>query len=102
MPVKKFKAIEIQTENPSDIFSTHKVEISKTIISAIEFGIKYKRKRIDFAQIIIKDKLVITLSIDSREFLDLIDQNLEILIEEEEYESCALAVKMKDKLTLKK
>lgn len=102
MPAKKFKAIEIHTENPSEIFFSHRVEISKAIISAIEFGVKYKRKKIDFAQIIIKDKLVITLSIDSREFLDLIDQNLQTLIEEEEYEACALAVKMKDKLTLKK
>ena len=101
MPVKKFKAIEIYTDNPADIFHTHKVEISKAIISAIEFGTKYKRKKIDFAQIIIKDKLVITLSIDSREFLDLIDQNLQTLIEEEEYEACAVAVKIKDKLTKK-
>jgi hypothetical protein len=102
MPAKKFKAIEILTDNPSEIFFSHRVEISKAIISAIEFGVKYKRKKIDFAHIVIKDKLVITLSIDSREFVDLIEQNLQTLIDEEEYEACAVAVKIKDKLTNKK
>ena len=102
MPAKKFKAIQIVTNNPSEIFSEHRLEISKAIISAIEFGVKYRRKKIEFAQIIIKDKLVITLSIDSREFEDLIDQNLQTLIDCEEYELCAVAVKIKDKLTNKK
>jgi len=42
--------------------------------------------------------LVITLSIDSREYIDLIDTNLEHLIEYEEYEVCALAMKLRNKI----
>jgi predicted nucleotidyltransferase len=42
--------------------------------------------------------LVITLSIDSREFSDLLDEQLDTLVEYEEYETCALLMKLKDKL----
>lgn len=98
MATKKFKPIELYTNTPEDIFQTYKPEISKAIIEAIAYGSRYKRKKVDFARVIIKDSLVITLTIDSREFLDLIDDNLNNLIEAEEYEVCALAVKLKKKL----
>jgi hypothetical protein len=45
--------------------------------------------------------LVITLSIDSREFTDLLDENLQTLIDFEEYETCSLVMKLKDKLNEK-
>jgi len=98
MATKKYKPLELHTDKPEDIFQVHKPQISKAIIEAIAYGTRYKRKKVDFAQVIIKDSLVITLTIDSREFLELINDNLENLIEAEEYESCALAVKLKNKL----
>ena len=98
MPAKKFIPIEIKTNTPENIFQDNKLELSKTIIDAIAFAIKYKRKRVDFALIIVKGLLVITLSIDSKEFVDLLEQNIENLIEFEEYEHCALASKLKSKI----
>jgi hypothetical protein len=95
---KKFVPIEIHTDSPSEIFELYKIDISKAIINAISHGISYKKKKVDFAYIMIKDMLVITLSIDKREFNDLIDDNLKTLIDSEEYETCALAVKLKNKL----
>ena len=98
MPAKKFIPIEIKTNTPENIFQDNKLELSKTIIDAIAFAIKYKRKRVDFALILVKGLLVITLSIDSKEFVDLLEQNIENLIEFEEYEHCALASKLKYKI----
>jgi hypothetical protein len=98
MPRKKFIPIKINTEDPSDIFNTHRLEISKAIINGIDYGIKNNKSKVDFANITIKGILVVTLSIDKREFLDLIEDNLKTLIEFEEYETCALAVKLKKKL----
>jgi len=95
---RKFEPIQITAEEPSDIFQTHRREISKAIVDGIDYGIKYKKKRVDFAH---KNLLVITLSIESREFIDLLEENLQTLIDFEEYESCALAVKLKDKLNEK-
>jgi len=45
--------------------------------------------------------LVITLSIDHREYLDLLEQNIENLLEFEAYEDCALAVKLQKKINKK-
>lgn len=98
MPRKKFIPIKINTEDPSDVFNTHRLEISKAIINGIDYGIKNNKSKVDFANITIKGILVVTLSIDKREFLDLIEDNLKTLIEFEEYETCALAVKLKKKL----
>lgn len=98
MAVKKYKPIELHTDNPEDIFQAYKREISKAIIEAIDYGLRSKKKKVDFAQVIIKEILVITLSIDNKEFPELIEDNLENLIEFEEYETCALAMKLKDKL----
>lgn len=101
MPRKKFIPIKINTEDPSDIFNTHRLEISKAIINGIDYGIKNNKSKVDFANITIKGILVVTLSIDKREFLDLIEDNLKTLIEFEEYETCALAVKLKNKINEK-
>ena len=98
MPAKKFIPIEIQTDKPENIFQDNKLELSKTIIDAIAFALKYKRKRVDFALIIVKGILVITLSIDSKEFTQLLDENIQTLVEYEEYEICALALKLKNKI----
>jgi len=98
---KRFNPIEIETDNPATIFQEHKLELSKAIIHAIDFAITNKRKKVDFALIVVKSILVITLSIDNREFLDLLEQNIENLVEFEEYEDCALAVKLQKKINKK-
>jgi hypothetical protein len=95
---KKFEPIEIYANEPADIFQTHRKEISKAIVEGIDYGVKYKKKRVDFAKVIVNNILVITLSIDSREFTDLLEENLQTLIDFEEYETCALAVKLKDRI----
>jgi hypothetical protein len=98
MKRNRFKPIEIQANDPSDIFETHRMEISKAIVSGIEFGLRNKKKKVDFARIIVRGMIVITLTIDSKEFLDLLDENVKTLVEYEEYEVCALAMKLKNKI----
>jgi hypothetical protein len=98
MKKNRFKPIEIQANDPSDIFETHRMEISKSIINGIEFGLRNKKRKVDFARVIVKGLIVITLSIDSKEFLDLLDENVQILVDYEEYETCALAMKLKNKI----
>jgi len=98
---RKFQPIEIQVDEPAEVFQAHRQQISKAIVEGVDYGIKYKQKRVDFAKVIVNDVLVITLSIDSREFSDLLDEQLNTLVEYEEYETCALLVKLKDKLNEK-
>ena len=95
---KRYKPIQINADQPSDIFELNKLELAKAIVVGIEHGLRTKKKRVDFAKVLIKEIIVITLSIDSREFTELLDEQLQILIDFEEYETCALAVKLKNKL----
>ena len=94
----RYTPIQIHANDPSDIFETNRRELAKAIVEGIAFGIRNKKKRVDFAKVLIKEIIVITLSIDSREFTELLDEQLQILIDFEEYETCALAVKLKNKL----
>jgi hypothetical protein len=94
----RYTPIQIHANLPSDIFELNKIELAKAIVDGIAFGIRNKKKRVDFAKVLIKEIIVITLSIDSREFTELLDEQLQILIDFEEYETCALAVKLKNKL----
>ena len=99
----RYTPILIHANDPSDIFELNKIELAKAIVDGIAFGIRNKKKRVDFAKVLIKEIIIITLSIDSREFTELLDEQLQILIDFEEYEACALAVKLKNKLeTIKK
>ena len=99
---KRYKPIEITAADPSDIFETNRRELAKAIVDGIQHGLRYKKKRVDFAKVLIKEIIVITLSIDSREFTDLLEEQLQILIDFEEYESCALVVKLQNKLNKQK
>lgn len=94
----RYTPIQIHANEPSDIFELNRRELAKAIVDGIAFGLRNKKKRVDFAKVLIKEIIVITLSIDSREFTDLLDEQLQILIDFEEYETCALAVKLKNKL----
>jgi hypothetical protein len=95
---KRFKPIEIHADEPSDIFENNRRELAKAIVEGVSYGLRTKKNRVDFAKVLIKEIIVITLSIDSREFTELLDEQLQILIDFEEYETCALAVKLKNKL----
>jgi hypothetical protein len=94
----RYTPIQIHANVPSDIFELNRRELAKAIVEGISFGLRNKKKRVDFAKVLIKEVIVITLSIDSREFTELLDEQLQILIDFEEYETCALAVKLKNKL----
>jgi hypothetical protein len=96
--MKRFKAIELQTDNPQNVFDEHKREISKTIIEAVDYGLKNNRKQVKFAKITINGVVCISLSVHQKEYLDILTQNIENLIEFEEYETCALGVKLKEQL----
>ena len=99
MPIRKrYKPIQITADDPSDIFETNRRELAKAIVEGVAYGLRTKKKRVDFAKVLIKEIIVITLSIDSREFTELLEEQLQILIDFEEYETCALAVKLKNKL----
>ena len=94
----RYTPIEIHANEPSDIFEINRRELAKAIVEGIAFGIRNKKRRVDFAKVLIKEIIVITLSIDSREFTELLDEQLQILIDFEEYETCALAITLKNKL----
>jgi len=94
----RYTPIQIHANEPSDIFENNRRELAKAIVDGIAHGIRTKKKRVDFAKVLIKEVFVITLSIDSREFTDLLEEQLQILIDFEEYETCALVVKLKNKL----
>jgi len=94
----KFKVLEIHTPNPQDIFETHRKEISKTIIEAIAYVIEKKKKKVTFAKVTIGGLVCISLSVNKSEFLELIDENIQTLIEYEEYETCALGQTIKSKI----
>ena len=98
----RYTPIQIHANEPSDIFELNRRELAKAIVDGIAFGIRNKKKRVDFAKVLIKEIIVITLSIDSREFTDLLEEQLQILIDFEEYDSCALVVKLQNKLNKQK
>ena len=98
---KKFNPIEIHVTDPKDVFEVHREEIAKAIVLAINSNFNTRKRNVDFAQIIIKGFLVITLSIDKREFEDLLEEQLNTLVEYEDYETCALIMKLKEKYNKK-
>jgi hypothetical protein len=98
MKTEKFLPLQISENNPNEVFENHKKDIAKAIILAIDYAIRTRKKKIDFAQINVKGVLIIALSIKNNEFGGLIADNLKILEEEEEYEICALALKLKNKI----
>ena len=94
---EKFTPIEIDVDEPRDVFEEHREEISRAIVLAINANFKGRKKTIDFARIIVKGYLVITLSIDRREFEDLLEEQLKTLVEFEDYRTCAIIMELKKK-----
>ena len=99
--MKRFKPIELQTSNPQTVFDEHKMEISKRIIEAIDYGVRNKKKKVTFAKVFVNEIVCISLSVGDKEYLDVIDKNIQNLIEFEEYEVCALGIELKEKLSKK-
>jgi tRNA A37 threonylcarbamoyladenosine dehydratase len=101
---KKYEPLQITISSVEDIFTTHKCDIAKAILRAIKYGYPKKMKIIDFAELKFgpKGEMTVQLAIDRREFSELIDKNLQILEEFEEYEWCAEALKLKEKINKNK
>ena len=93
MKAEKFVPLQISEDNPNELFENHQTELAKAIIRAIDYAVINRRKKIDFAEVIVKDILLIALSIRSDEFDGLLDENIKILEENEEYEKCAKVLK---------
>ena len=77
----RYTPIQIHANEPSDIFENNRRELAKAIVEGIAFGIRNKKKRVDFAKVLIKEIIVITLSIDSREFPELLEEQLQVLVD---------------------
>ncbi len=99
--MKRFKPLELQATNPQEVFDTYKREISKKIIEAVDYGVTNKKKKVTFVKLLLNDIAIIALSVHHTEYYDVIDTNIANLIDYEEYETCALGIKLKQKLTNK-
>ena len=58
---KRYKQIQINANDPSDIFEINKLELAKAIVDGIAFGIRNKKKRVDFEKFLIKKIIFIKL-----------------------------------------
>ena len=88
----------IETNSADTLFEDYRYELSKALIKGVEWGIRYKKEVVPFAKIIINNFIVVELSIYKEDFNFIIDENIKTLVEVEEYESCALGMKLKQKL----
>lgn len=92
------RQLVIETNSGDTVFEDYRYEISKALIKGVEWGIRYKKSLVPFAKIIISKIIVVELSIHSVDFEYIIDENIKTLVEAEEYEVCALGMKLKEKL----
>jgi hypothetical protein len=56
----RYTPIQINANDPSDIFELNRRELAKAIVDGISFGLRNKKKRVDFAKVLIKEIIVIT------------------------------------------
>ena len=96
-----YKPIEINIDNPINLFEEHRLKISQAIVHAIDYGLDSRKRKIEFAKVIVKELICITLAINKAEFEGLLDEHLKILVEYEDYETCALIMKLKEKINKK-
>ena len=89
-----FEPLSIRTNKPKEVFDNYRDEISKKIVEAILHCIKFGKSKTVFAEIIVpKTKEIICLNVEENNFLDVLTQNLDVLVENEEYELCAEILK---------
>ncbi len=94
-----FEPLSIRTNDPKSVFDTHRDEISKKIVEAILHCIKFGKSKTTFAEIIIPNsKEIVCLNVDESSFLETLEANMDILVENEEYELCAEIMKAKEQL----
>ena len=94
-----FEPLSIRTNNPKSVFDTHRDEISKKIVEAILHCIKFGKSKTTFAEIIVpSSKEIICLNVDESSFLETLETNMDVLVENEEYELCAEIMKAKEKI----
>jgi hypothetical protein len=94
-----FEPLSIRTNDPKSVFDTHRDEISKKIVEAILHCIKFGKSKTTFAEIIVPNsKEIVCLNVDESSFLETLEANMDILVENEEYELCAEIVKAKEKI----
>jgi hypothetical protein len=98
----KYKPTKIVVDGVEDIFTTHKLTISKAILKAIKYCHSKRIKSVDFAEVDFGGKITVFLSVNALEFKENIDKIIQILEEFEEYEMCAEALKLKQKMAKKK
>ena len=91
--------LSIRTNKPKMVFNEYRVEMAIKVVEAILHCIKFGKSKTVFAEIIIPaSKEIVCLNIEEHNFLDTLNTNLDILVEEEEYELCAELVKAKEKI----
>jgi hypothetical protein len=94
-----FEPLSIRTNNPKSVFDTHRDKISKKIVEAILHCIKFGKSKTVFAELIVpSSKEIIYLNVDESSFLETLETNMDVLIENEEYELCAEIMKAKEKI----
>ena len=94
-----FEPLSIRTNNPKSVFDTYRDEISKKIVEAILHCIKFGKSKTVFAELIVPNsKEIICLNVDENSFLETLETNMDVLVENEEYELCAEVIKAKEKI----
>ena len=97
MRKKKFEPLKLNLNSLEDIFETRKKEVSIAILKAIEYAEPKGIKTVDFAELNFANTMSVRLALNLSDFPQLIDKNIQILEEFEEYEWCAKGVKLKEK-----
>jgi hypothetical protein len=94
-----FHPLRIKTSTPKEIFTTHKLELTKKTTEAILHCIKYSKPKIVFAEVVIPASMeVVSLNVNETAFLKTLEKNIETLEKFEEYEWCAEIMKAKEKI----
>lgn len=97
-----FSSLIFRSDSPKDILQTHRFELSYKMVEAVLYCIDNKEDGLIFADIIVPfSQEVVQLSVYKDSFIDVLDKNLKILEDYEEYEMCAEVLKAKNKLIKK-
>jgi hypothetical protein len=97
-----FSSLTFRSDSPKDVLQNHKFELSYKMVEAVLYCIDNKEEGLIFADIIVPfSQEVVHLSVYKDSFIDILDKNLKILEDHEEYEMCAEVLKAKNKLIKK-
>jgi hypothetical protein len=97
-----FSSLTFRSDSPKDVLQNYKFELSYKMVEAVLYCIDNKEEGLIFADIIVPfSQEVVHLSVYKDSFIDILDKNLKILEDHEEYEMCAEVLKAKNKLIKK-